>query len=111
MPKKGHKSQAGVGDLYETPKVRINLSVTEEAKNLLEHQASTMHISRSELVERFARGNVELPTQAEKDKKLKAVNQIINKWVEACPPEKRKLARWQKVWQLLQELLTTLEQS
>lgn len=111
MPKKGHKSQAGVGDLYEVPKVRINLSITEEAKNLLAHRASAMGISSSEFVERSARGNIQLTTQAKENEKLITINQIINKWVEACPPERRKLARWVKTWQLIEELLAVLKQS
>ena len=110
MPKKGHKSQAGIGDLYETPKVRINLSLTEEAIKLLEKRSSAKDISRSELVERFARGTIELAFQEEEHEKLKTINQVVDKWAKSFPPDANKLARWQKAWQLAQELLTVLEQ-
>jgi hypothetical protein len=111
MPKKGHKSQAGIGDLYEAPKVRIDLSLTEEGKNLLQQKALAIGISRSELVERFARGNIETATQSREHEKLTLANQVVDKWVEVCTPERRKLARWQKTWQLIEELLTVLKQS
>jgi hypothetical protein len=111
MPKKGHKSQAGIGDLYETPKLRINLSLTEEAINLLENRSSAKDISRSELVERFARGTLELEFQAEEHEKLKAVNQIVDKWIKLLPPNANKLARWQKAQHLIEELLVVLEQT
>lgn len=110
MPKKGHKSQAGVGDLYETPKVKLNLSVTEDAKNLLEQRASVMEISRSELIEQFARGSINLSTQSEEHEKLKVISQIINKWTNECTPERRELARWKKVHLLIQEISEVLKQ-
>lgn len=63
MPKKGHKSQAGVGDLYESPKVKLNITVTENAKTALDKRAVELGISKSELIERFARGLIGLPHQ------------------------------------------------
>lgn len=71
MPRKGHKSTAGVGDLYETPKTRLNLSVTETAKSALQARADELDISISELVERFSRGLVGLPKQESHAKKRK----------------------------------------
>lgn len=71
MPKKGHKSTAGIGDLYETPKSKLNLTVTEEAKSALDAKAKALGISKSELVERLARGIIQLPEQEQTAKKRK----------------------------------------
>lgn len=61
MPVKGRKSTKGIGDLYESPKTRISLMVTEEALEALDKRASELGISRSELVERFGRGIIQFP--------------------------------------------------
>jgi hypothetical protein len=71
MPRKGHKSQAGIGDLYESPKVKLNITVTEDAKTALDERAKQLGISKSELIERFARGIVGLPQQEAAVKKRK----------------------------------------
>jgi metal-responsive CopG/Arc/MetJ family transcriptional regulator len=71
MPIKGRKSTKGVGDLYESPKTRISLMVTEEALQSLDQMANELGISRSELVERFGRKTIKLPHQEEPLKKSK----------------------------------------
>lgn len=76
MPRKGHKSTAGVGDLYETPKTRLNISITETAKSALQARADELDISISELIERFSRGLVGLPEQEQSAKKRKRSRQL-----------------------------------
>ncbi len=71
MPVKGRKSTKGIGDLYESPKTRISLMVTEEALEALDKMASELGISRSELVERFGRGIIQFPEQEQPAKKRK----------------------------------------
>jgi len=71
MPTKGRKSTKGVGDLYESPKTRISLMVTEEALESLDQMANELGISRSELVERFGRKTIKLSHQEEPAKKSK----------------------------------------
>ncbi|MBD3885500.1 hypothetical protein IFO70_27660 [Phormidium tenue FACHB-886] len=56
MAKKGHKSRKGVGEFYDEVKVDTLLSLTPTARGSLDQQAQTMGISRSEVVERLARG-------------------------------------------------------
>jgi len=69
MPKKGQRSQKGVGDLYNEPKLRVNLALTESAKDLLDSRAAELGISRSEVVEQFARAKVGLPGDLTKEDK------------------------------------------
>jgi hypothetical protein len=72
MPKKGQKgvwSEKGVPDLWEEPKKRIGMALTQFAADALTERANEMGISRSELVERFARGLVGLPEQEKTAKK------------------------------------------
>jgi hypothetical protein len=76
MPKKGHKSQGGVGDLYEEPKERTTLALTKAARVALDERANQLGVSRSELVERFARGLLVLPEQEEPTKKRKRSRQL-----------------------------------
>ncbi len=71
MPVKGKKSTKGVGDLYESPKTRISLMVTEEALKALDQMAKELGVSRSELIERFGRGIIQLPQQEQLSKKRK----------------------------------------
>jgi metal-responsive CopG/Arc/MetJ family transcriptional regulator len=49
--------QAGRGEYGET-KDRINISLTPTAQQLLDQQAVLIGVSRSELIEQFARGLV-----------------------------------------------------
>jgi metal-responsive CopG/Arc/MetJ family transcriptional regulator len=58
MPKKGQKSQKGIGDLYDQPKTRTTVALTLEAQQKLDIRAKQLGISRSELIEQFARGEV-----------------------------------------------------
>ncbi|MBP5977940.1 ribbon-helix-helix protein, CopG family, partial [Brasilonema sp. CT11] len=55
MPKKGQRSSKGIGDLYDQPKVRTTVALTKEAQEALDIRAKELGISRSELLERFAR--------------------------------------------------------
>lgn len=77
MPRKGHKSTGGIGDLYDEPKERTTLILTQTAKNFLDERADALGISRSELVERFARGLVGLPNQETAAKKLRRSKQAL----------------------------------
>jgi hypothetical protein len=61
MAKKGHKSRKGVGEFYDEVKVDTLLSLTPTARGNLDKQAKDNHISRSEVVERLARGLMSLP--------------------------------------------------
>lgn len=61
MPKKGHKSQKGLGDIYEETKKNTMLVLTQTAKENLDQMATSLGISRSEVVERFARGVISQP--------------------------------------------------
>ncbi len=61
MPKKGHKSQKGLGDIYEETKQNTMLVLTQTAKENLGQRATELGLSRSELVERFARGLIGQP--------------------------------------------------
>lgn len=59
MPRKGHKSTKGIGDLWGEPKNnRINLALTDTGKKELEKKAEAIGISVSELIERIARGEL-----------------------------------------------------
>jgi hypothetical protein len=62
MPKKGRRSLQGVGDIWTEPKKRVNLALTPTAVQSLDAKAVEQGISRSEVVERFAR-NLELQLQ------------------------------------------------
>ncbi|MBD2778659.1 plasmid mobilization protein [Iningainema tapete] len=62
MPKKGQKSIRGIGDLYNTPKKRFNIMLTEEARHLLDEKAKALGLSLSEYLEQLARGTLQ-PTQ------------------------------------------------
>jgi len=58
MGKKGKKSRKGVGEMYDETKVDTLLSLTPTAKENLSQLAKELKISRSEVVERFARGSL-----------------------------------------------------
>jgi hypothetical protein len=70
MPRKGHKSQSGVGDLYDEPKEKLNLTVTPSAKDGLEEKAKSLGISKSELIERVGRGELKVNHDPEKKSNL-----------------------------------------
>ena len=71
MPKKGHFSQEGVPELWEEPKKVASLALTQKALDALDQRAKSLGLSRSELVERFARGLIGLPEQEVAIKKLR----------------------------------------
>jgi hypothetical protein len=58
MGKKGKKSRKGVGELYDEAKVDTLLTLTPTARRNLDQQAKELEVSRSEVVERFARGQL-----------------------------------------------------
>lgn len=63
MAKPKHKSMRNQPELYDELKKPFTFSLTQTAVKELELLAKTRGISRSELVERFARGQLNLPTQ------------------------------------------------
>ena len=65
MPRKGHKSRAGVGDSYGEVKKDINLTLTPTAIDALGEKAKELKISKSELVERLAKGKLSRSDQEE----------------------------------------------
>lgn len=65
MPK-GRRSLQGVGDIWTEPKKRVNLALTPTAIKGLDARALELGLSRSEVVERFAR-NLDLQLQGETD--------------------------------------------
>lgn len=77
MPTKGRKSIKGIGDLYDSPKSRVNLMLTEQAVKDLDQRAEELGISRSELVERFARGLIGLPGQEKSAKKRRRSDKLL----------------------------------
>lgn len=69
MPKKGHKSTSGIGDIWGEPKNRrVNVVLTDTGKKQLEEKASQLGLSISELIERIARGQlVQQPDEFKKN--------------------------------------------
>lgn len=68
MPKKaqkGLKSQKGQPEYYDELKKRVMVMLTPTAVERLDILANSMDLSRSELIEQFARGTSRLPTAAE----------------------------------------------
>jgi hypothetical protein len=51
----------GVGELYDETKVDTLLTLTPTARDNLDKQARELQVSRSEVVERFARGLLNSP--------------------------------------------------
>jgi hypothetical protein len=59
MGKKGTRSTRGVGELYDQPKtVQVIVLLTPDGAALLNAKALEKKLSRSELIERFARGTL-----------------------------------------------------
>ncbi len=71
MPRKGHKSVKDVGDLYGEKKRVRGLTLTDTAMQGLEVRATELGISKSEVVEQFARGLIGLPSDLTKEEKQK----------------------------------------
>lgn len=71
MGKKGQKGQKDLPELYDEVKKRVNLALTPTGINGLDAIASSLDISRSELVEQIGRKlipvNVNSLTQEEKE--------------------------------------------
>lgn len=53
--RKGHKSMRNKPEYYDENKTRATVSITPTAIELLDRKAKQLMLSRSELVERFAR--------------------------------------------------------
>ena len=74
MPKKGIKSTAGQGELWDEPKSEtISLRLTPTAKELMDAECQRLGISRGELVERVVRVSGNLPTDPVTQDKLKII--------------------------------------
>ena len=83
-------------------------AVTEIAKSNLDKKATKLGISKSELIERFARDML-TPPEDENKTKVEAIQELIQKWLNICSPERRSLARWQHLWSFLQELMEVMQ--
>jgi metal-responsive CopG/Arc/MetJ family transcriptional regulator len=68
MNKKRIKDQPA---LYDEIKTRATMTLTPTAINELDRKAAELGLTRSELVERFARGIIQLPEQEQPAKKRK----------------------------------------
>ncbi|HAX75157.1 MAG TPA: hypothetical protein DCY88_04790 [Cyanobacteria bacterium UBA11372] len=75
MGKPGHVSKKGVGELWGEAKTeKVLLALTPTGKNRLDEMVEMLkaqgdeNISRSELVERFARGLFDLPEFSQEDR-------------------------------------------
>jgi metal-responsive CopG/Arc/MetJ family transcriptional regulator len=68
MNKKRIKDQPA---LYDEIKTRATMTLTPTAINELDRKAAELGLTRSELVERFARGIIQLPEQEQPAKKQK----------------------------------------
>ncbi len=73
MGKKGKKSRKGVGELYDETKVDTLLTLTPTARGNLDQVAKDLKISRSEVVERFARGVLTLSESVVLSKEERAI--------------------------------------
>ncbi len=75
MPRKGHKSQINVGDMYDERKRNINLTLTPTAIDALEEKAEQLGLSKSEFIERISRGNLSISYNQETNK-----NWVMSWW-------------------------------
>lgn len=64
MSRKGYKNQRGEPELYDELKKRITLAITPTGVEGLDAIASSLGLSRSELVERIGRGLIQLHPDA-----------------------------------------------
>ena len=64
MSRKGYKNQRGEPELYDELKKRITLAITPTGVEGLDAIASSLGLSRSELVERIGRGLIPLHPDA-----------------------------------------------
>ena len=58
MPRQGQKSLRGQPELYNEVKVPTSLALTPTGQKLLGALAQAWQLSRSELIERIARGDI-----------------------------------------------------
>jgi metal-responsive CopG/Arc/MetJ family transcriptional regulator len=72
----GKKRIKGEPAIYDEKKTRATVSLTQAAIEQLDTRAKQMGLSRSELIEQFARGLVGLPEQETKAKKRKRQSQL-----------------------------------
>lgn len=73
MSKKGYKNQRGEPELYDELKKRITLAVTPTGVEGLDAIASSLGLSRSELVERIGRGMIALDLNSLSDEEREAI--------------------------------------
>jgi len=64
MSKKGYKNRRGQPELYDVLKKRYSMTLTPTGADGLDAIASSLGISRSELVERIGRGLIPLSPDA-----------------------------------------------
>lgn len=62
MPKKNLKITKGEPELYDEKKKPLNIAMTPTGAKMLDDLAKNMGLTRSELVERIARGIIPLQT-------------------------------------------------
>lgn len=67
----GKKRVKGEPVFYSEIKRNTMLTLTDTAKHLLDERARELGVTRSELVEQFARGIIQLPGQEQSTKKRK----------------------------------------
>jgi len=64
MPKKNLKITKGEPELYDEKKKPLNIAMTPTGAKMLDDLAKNMGLTRSELVERIARGIIPLQTNS-----------------------------------------------
>jgi hypothetical protein len=64
MPTKGKKNQKGQPEKYGEMKKRVNFTLTPTGIAKLEGLASQMQLSKSELIEQVARGDISIQPSA-----------------------------------------------
>jgi hypothetical protein len=76
MGKKGQKGQKDVPELYDEVKKRVNLALTPTGINGLDAIASSLDISRSELVEQIGRKRILLDVNALTEEDREAIKKL-----------------------------------
>lgn len=105
----GKKRIKGEAAIYDEIKKTTAIVLTPTAVLMLDIRAKELGISRSELVEQFARQEATMTDQeSENAKKLDLIIQLVNKHRTDCTSERLKLSRWQKACLWNQELLNIL---
>ena len=65
MLRRGKKSLRGQAEIYDEVKVPTSLALTPMGRKLLDAIAASWSLSRSELIERIARGDIQLKGEHE----------------------------------------------